>query len=67
MPQRSPLRDMGISIAFCFVFQDLILMNHMRGSHKNTGVYKNCTRVVISTIWWRIITSSIQKKQRKSV
>ena len=45
MPQRSLSRDMGISIAFCFVFLDMTSMNHTTDSHKNTGatrVDKGC-------------------------
>jgi hypothetical protein len=45
----------------------MTLMNHTTGSHKNTGVYNNCSRVVISMAWWRIITQSSRKKQKKLV
>ena len=44
MLQRSPSRDTGINIAFCFDFLDMISMNNVTCSLKNTGVYKSCTR-----------------------
>jgi len=65
IPQSSLSRDMGICISFCCVFPDMASLNHTTDSIKNNGAYKSCTRVVIFIQWWKITTSSTQRKPRK--
>jgi len=62
-----PIKEYGYKYYILICFPENKSTNRIIDSLQDIGVFKRCTRVVIFTVWQRIIISSIRRKLKKWV